>query len=239
MIADALRLEVERYAASMPTTNPLFARALAGTLTPTHMAWYLTNFRRLLVASIPHMRRAAERSADLGDRALEAHYRNKIGEEVGHDAWADNDLAAVSSRTRIAGDPRVVPSVIDRIEESNAVIDEHPALFLAYMFFAEYLIVLLGDEWLEALEKRCGIPTSSMTAVGNHVEADRHHTEEALDSIDALVGDPRMLPRMREVLRSSIAFFDRFCAEVVGEGDRALTAARSSHAAVLEHAPAA
>jgi pyrroloquinoline quinone (PQQ) biosynthesis protein C len=83
--------------------------------------------------------------------------------------------------------------------------------------FAEYLTVLLGPPWLALLEERCGIPQSSMTVIANHAEEDRHHVEEALDEIDALVADPRKLRRMREVLLDSCGHFDRFCEEVTAE----------------------
>ena len=97
------------------------------------------------------------------------------------------------------------------------MIDDDPALYLAYILFAEQLVVILGPEWLELLEARCGIPRSSMTVIGNHAELDKEHVESALEEIDDLVGDPRKLPRMRDALRRSIGFFDRFCVEVTGE----------------------
>ena len=52
---------------------------------------------------------------------------------------------------------------------------------------------MIGPRWLALLEERCGVPQSSMTAVGNHVELDREHAEEGFAVIDDLVGDPKML----------------------------------------------
>ncbi len=219
MIADALRVEVERYAALMPYQSPLYARALEGRLTRTHITCYLTNMRAVIARSIPHLYRAAELAETRGDLALAEHLRQKASEEVGHEAWADHDIEAVSNRLHVIEPPLAATrSLIDFIEST---IEEDPTLYLSYMLFVEYLIVLLGDGWLAVLEERCGIPTSSMTVVANHVEADRHHTEEALDRIDDLVDDPRKLDRMREIMLASIAHFQRFTCAVVDEADRA------------------
>jgi hypothetical protein len=108
-------------------------------------------------------------------------------------------------------------SIRDLVTFLATTIDRDPVLYLSYILFAEYLIVLLGPEWLRMLEERCGIPRSSMTVIGNHIELDREHVEEALDQIDALVSDPHKLPSMRAVLLETFAYFDRFCADVTDE----------------------
>jgi hypothetical protein len=111
------------------------------------------------------------------------------------------------------------------------VIDEDPALYLAYILFAEYLVVLLGPQWLELLESRCGIPRTSMTVIGNHAELDREHVAEAFEVIDALVGDPQKLPAMRRVLRDTIACFEAFCRGVIEAADAELRVPAASPAA--------
>ena len=124
---------------------------------------------------------------------------------------------AVSSRTQDPSCRRGSwPSTRALLAFLESTIDEDPALYLAYILFAEYLVVLLGPEWLTLLEERCGIPRSSMTVIGNHVELDKEHVEEALAHIDDLVSDPRKLSRMREVLLQTIEHFERFCDEVTG-----------------------
>lgn len=219
MIANALRVEVERYAASMPTHSPLFSRALEGTLAREHIIAYLTNMKAVIGRSVPHLKRAAALATNRGDTQLARHFLKKAGEEVGHETWADNDLAQVSSLVR-ADEEHLLPATRALIDFIEATIAEDPTLYLSYILLVEYLIVLLGDEWLQALERYCGIPVSSMTVVANHVELDRDHTEEALDSIDDLVSDPRKLTRMREIMLSSIEHFHRFTCDVVAAGDR-------------------
>jgi hypothetical protein len=216
MIADALRLEIERYAAGVREHNPLFVGAAAGRLHAGHLARYLANVHELVLHTPRYLHRARLGALAHGDAELARHYAQRLTEEVGHDAWAERDLQRVATLAGgAAARPEVVPTMRELLDYLARVIDEDPALYLAYILFAEYLIVLLGPEWLALLEARCGIPRTSMTVVGNHAELDREHTEEAFERIDALVADPLKLPRMREVLTGSIARFEAFCREIV------------------------
>jgi hypothetical protein len=224
MIADALRAEIELYAVRMRQSNPLFRLAEEGTLTKEHMTRYLANVHHLLLRTPIHLVRARDRARALDDAKLAEHYENKLTEEKGHNEWAEQDMKSMappSVAPESSTSPRgeVLRSIGELVTHNASIIDEDPSLYLAYILFAEYLIVLLGPEWLELLEERCGIPRSQMTAIGNHAELDRGHAEEAFEQIDLLVRDPRKLPRMRQVLVDTIALFDTFSAEVTGTRD--------------------
>ncbi len=96
MIGDALRMDIECYAGQRHR-NPLFAMAVAGTLTPRIVAGYLSSVRFMIRHTPLHLRRARQRACELGDVALAAHFEAKLAEEIGHDVWADRDLDAVNS----------------------------------------------------------------------------------------------------------------------------------------------
>lgn len=225
MIALALRADIERYAAAMRHQNPLFTRAERGTLAAEHLVRYLANIRVLIMHTEPHLMRAIVRARGLADFALATHYKKKLGEEAGHEQWAERDVEQVSAMVARAVPQDRARSLDELVDFIESTIDEDPALYLSYMLFAEYLIVLMGPEWLLHLETRCGIPRSSMTVIGNHAELDREHSEEAFEMIDELVVDPRKLPAMRRVLAQTVALFDRFSTEVVAQGDEARYAA--------------
>ncbi len=217
MIANALRVEIERYAARMRHQNPLFTKAEARTLTAACIATYLANIRHLVSQTPVLLTRARDRARFVGDERLALHYDHKCGEEQGHDAWAERDIERVSTVVKAPVNHEVTPSLRNLLSFLAETIDEDPSLYLAYILFAEYLTVIVGPAWLRLLHDNCGIPSSSMTVISNHVELDQEHVEEALDCIDALVDDPRKLPRMRQVLLESIHYFDLFCAEVTVE----------------------
>jgi hypothetical protein len=217
MIAAALRAEIEQYAARMRRSNRLYLGAESGSLVAAQVAAYLANIHHLLLYTPVYLRRARERAAALQQTALAEHYDQKFSEETGHDAWAERDIERVSGHASISARREVVPSMQELLTFIASIIDEDPALYLSYILFAEQLVVILGPEWLQFLEERCNIPRSSMTVIGNHVELDREHVEQALDTIDDLVADPRKLPRMRAVLLETMASFDRFCIEITQE----------------------
>jgi len=214
MIGRALGSDIERYAAEVRAKNPLFARAANGTLSVRTVGAYLANIHHLIQYTPEYLGRARDRARAAGDEALALHYDHKGREEVGHDKWAERDLERVG-HIAAAPIPRgTVPAIRSLVHYLAELIDEDPVLYLSYCLFAEYLIVILGPEWLDMLEKNCGIPTSAMTVVANHVELDKDHVEEALEAIDDLVGDPTKLPKMRDALHASFAYFEQFCREL-------------------------
>ena len=231
MIANALRVEIERYAARMPASNSLYIKAEDGTFTPSCMIRYLSNVRHLVAYTTVFLSKARDRARQLGDEPLAKHFEHKRGEELGHEAWADRDIERVSTAAVVPANADILESTHDLVTFLGATIDEDPVRYRSYALFAEYFTLLLGPAWLQLLEERCGIPRSSMTVVGNHIELDRDHVEAALDEIDALVADPTKLPRMREVLLDSFAHFDRFCAEVTSLRDASYGSGLSRDAA--------
>lgn len=220
MIADALRCEVEAYATRMPRTNPLYARAADGTLTARHLTHYLASLHYLLACSPLTLAAACRQATARGDAALAEHFAQKLGEETGHDEWAHDDFVRMRAQASTAAKLEPCGAMRDLVAFIDDLVARDPRHYLAYALFAEYLIVLLGPDWLDLLERRCGIPRSAMTAIDRHAELDRDHAEEALDLIDSFVPDPRQLEPMRTVVQSTIELFERFCFEVLAEVDR-------------------
>lgn len=222
MIADALNYEIRAYVAQMRQVNPLFFKAEAGELTASTMSVYLANIRYLIGHTVPFLSRARELAANAGDASLAAHYAHKLAEETGHEQWAEDDLTRIR-QMGVTSTSEVVPAMRALVHFTSQIIDEDPVLYLAYILQTEQIISEIGPEWLRLLEERCGIPRQCVSVVDHHAELDREHTDEALELIDELVGDPRKLPRMREVVVESISLFQRFCEELTAnvEGVRA------------------
>lgn len=218
MIGDALRTDIEAYAARRHQ-NPVFSMAERGTLTSEMMRRYIGCVHYMIRRTPVHLTRARERALELGDARLAAHFEQKLEEERGHDAWSAQDLASLAQMTSapVEGDVPAAAMALGAYVEER--IEEDPVLHLAYMAFAEYLTVILAPEWLGLLETRCGIPRTSVTVIDNHLELDRAHAEEAFCLADDLVGDPRKLGRMREALAGAIRFYDACCQEAVAAVD--------------------
>lgn len=219
MIAAALREDIESYARRCRQENRIFCMAAEGSLSKATVTRYIANIHYLIQHTPDYLARARDRAQALGDAPLAKHFAHKLAEEIGHDVWAERDLASLTRMTGSSVDVRVTSAMRRLVELVARIIDEDPALYLSYIAFAEYLIVILGPEWLELLERRCGIPMTSMTVIGNHIELDREHAEEAFDQIDDLVGEPHKLRPMRQALAETLALFDEYCMELA-EGEK-------------------
>lgn len=218
MIGNALRIDIEKYAADLSRRNLLFATTQAGTISPDMIRRYLASLRFMIMQTPVLLTKAIRRARELGNEELAKHFEHKITEEVGHEVWADNDLRSLEA-ARSARTPDVTQAARDFAAYLERRIQEDPLYWLPYAAFAEYITAIKGPEWLELLETRCGIPKTSMTAVGNHIELDREHAEENFAVVDDFVLDPARLPAMREAMADAMSHFDAYCAEAVNGGE--------------------
>lgn len=215
MIGDALRVELERYVATLELQNALCLAAGRGAFTPEVASRYLVNVRHLIQHTPLHLERATARALARGDRELADHLSHKLAEERGHEAWAERDLERLAREFGIQHPPGIVPALAELLGYLEEIIERDPALYLAYMLFIEYVTAAGAGKWLSVVQARCGIPEDSMTVIAKHVELDGAHSSEGFEAIDALVTRPAMLGPMRAVLLASRQFFDRFCREIV------------------------
>ncbi|MDF2694028.1 MAG: long-chain acyl-CoA synthetase [Labilithrix sp.] len=234
MIADALRADIETFAKTKCRENLLFRMAEEGNIDAPCIRAYLTNLHYLLRHTPICLVRARKLAISRGDHALAEHFKHKLVEEAGHFRWAEDDLASLPAA--LDATPGVLRSMERHVQYIIDRIDENPSLFLAYILFGEYFTVVIGPEWLRLLDERCGIPRTSMTVIDKHIEIDQGHVEEALDNIDDLVAEPKLLPRMRAVLRDSMDNFYAFCTELAESHGRV---SQPSIRQVVVQAPAA
>jgi hypothetical protein len=195
-------------------SNPLFLAAQRGALRREHVRAYVGGLLVLIQGSIPLLRRAEARAAAIGDDALATHWRHKITEEVGHDRWAESDLQRLSP----GGGGRASDAAAGPLRELLAyleeTIDRDPCLFLAYALLTEYLTVLVGGHWLQALERHCGIPQRNVTVIAKHVELDQAHAVEGVIEIDRLRTGRTDPAAMQEVLRTALGYYEAFWRDV-------------------------
>ena len=95
---------------------------------------------------------------------------------------------------------------------------DRTAAHLAHRAFFFYLAAENGLPWIHMVEQRCGIPRETLAFLGSARDECKDRVEEALDALDALVGDPMQLPVLRDELRGMIEHFDRLCEEVAHVG---------------------
>jgi pyrroloquinoline quinone (PQQ) biosynthesis protein C len=226
MIAGRLKAEIETYASRLDRADSLLAAARRGEVTVDMVQAYLNGILYNIGHTVRHLALAAQRAREVDRPDLARYFEHKIGEEQGHDKWAQNDLGALgrSPAAASAEAPRACVELIAFLDQS---IVHAPASYLAYILFAEYFTVLVGPAWIAALEQHCGIPRSALTVVANHVELDEDHVQEGLREIDALVTEADA-PGLFNVLLRAMGYYDAFYASLLSlharsTADRAAT----------------
>jgi hypothetical protein len=215
MISQVLKSDIDSYAAHVRETSTLLARARAGTLPVSAVGKYFASIHYLLTQTPVHLALAEERARELGAKDLARYFETKSKEERDHHEWAEADRRRLGE---VFGDDiaRAVPakSILELMAQTRTAIGEDPYSYLAYILFAEYFTVVLGPEWLAALETGCGIPPRAMTSIANHVELDKAHVLEGCREIDFIVKDTGRDASLRRLLSATFARFTSFCEEV-------------------------
>jgi hypothetical protein len=207
-ISTQLKQEVEAWVSEF--RHGTLPKLKARRLSPRFVAWYLESLRYLLSHTEPNLELAAHRSLEGGRDDLAAYFRRKACEEHGHEAWAENDLSNFPTSLRGMAP---APAIVELAELQRALIAEHPMCYAVYALWVEYLTVLLGDEWL-AMFSDSGFPPTGLSAVANHLEADRDHVAFAFGQLDALWRDEPSITTLRSVVQRGGRLFVRFCDEL-------------------------
>jgi hypothetical protein len=210
-VGDELRATIERLAEQLRRTSPMAHIARAGRFTPAALALYLESLRYLFVASQRNLGRASTLAEELGDAGLAQYFARKHAEERGHDAWASADLSQLPA----AATERVRParSIVRLTELQAQLLDRHPLYFVAYALWAEYFTVLVGDEWIEALS-HSGYRDKQLSAVVNHVDADREHARASFAQLDQLWRGEPSIDQLCAAVEDAAREFENFCNEL-------------------------
>ena len=216
-LAAELKVTIEAWADEL-RQNPVRALAAQGRVTPRALAVYLESLRYLFGHSERNLREAAERARMLGLLDLEEYFASKSREENGHAGWASSDLTRLPAGA--TDDVQPTMAVLELVSLQRRLIGAHPFCFLGYSLLAEYLTALLGDEWMDALGGS-GYERSQLSAVAQHLEADRAHATHAFAEADVLwrPGYPDL-----QVVLSGMSeakdLFGAFCDEIYREAKR-------------------
>ena len=198
---DKIQKEIETKVEQLVQSSPLAKKASNGTLQRSEMSEDLFNILIVLEETPRSLARAAEKSSELGFQTLSDYYKVKQSEELGHDEWAKSDLKfypiADSSSYSIRSETDEILNFI------RTLIEKDPRLYIAYMTFVEYLTVRGTGGFLKDLDEKCGIPSCQASALANHEEKDRYHSQENFEFIKSMSIDPVLMEEMLSVVGST------------------------------------
>lgn len=215
MISSSIKQEILDYAERTRVNNAFMLRAAEGRLPGDAVGRYLASLRYMLEWTPTHLQRSFSIAEERGADKLAAYFAQKLREEHGHDAWAASDVRSLVQQCKLQERPCPVPSMVELAQYLGHLIERDPRLYLTYILWAEFITARLGTELVDHLEHRCGIARGSLSAVVKHVELDGTHADDGFYEIDALVGDPDLLPRMRETMLQFTQMFEQACREMV------------------------
>jgi hypothetical protein len=214
VLSKLFKVKVEDYYHHVKKTNPLFENTRKGKITEKEIGAYLVNILYLIRHTPIYLTYAKKKAEQRGEMEIAKFFQSKFGEESGHDKWAEKDLSQLKESFSHIPENNITPDMKELVDYLRDIIDRDPALYIAYIFLAEYFTVLLGPSWLNDLEEKCGIPRSMMSVIGNHVELDKGHVLEDIRQIDSLLGDVADPQPFLDVLSKATLLHERFCAEV-------------------------
>lgn len=210
-VGTTVRVTIERLTAELRQSTQLVNIANAGRFPPRALGLYLDSLRYLFVQSQRNLQLAATVTRERGDNQLAEYFARKAAEEHGHDAWAMHDLSLLPAASTQGIRP--ARAVLRLAELQRSLLARHPFCFFAYALWAEYFTSLAGQEWIEALGQS-GYSPGQLTAVGNHVIADREHAREGFDVLDELWRGEPSCKELCEGIMEAVREFENFCGEV-------------------------
>lgn len=211
MLSQSIKDSIDSFYQDIKSSNLIYLNAKEGKLGPQNIQRYLASVRYLIQHTPIHLRLALQESQRRNQTELAAYFETKLIEEVGHDKWAEEDLVRMGQTPQ---DTLVAPAIRKLVDNNEQLILQNPELYLIYIFFAEYFTVLGGPEWLAMLQNNCGIPTSQMSVVDNHVELDKSHVMDGIAEINKLITNSQDSETYLAALRGSMQVMNEFYNDV-------------------------
>ena len=212
-IADLLLAEISGFAERVQREHPLMHAALQGRVAPSTVASYLAGVKCLFEHTLIDLDIGARVAGQHDLPELVEYFKHKHREEDGHARWAESDLVELERVFGVTA-AGVPTSMLRWVAFTGETVRTHPYRYLAYVLFAEYVTVLAGGAWVNALGDRCGIPLSALSSIAKHVELDQFHVAEGRDEVNHLLRDVTEAEPFLETLRRAMSHFEAFCDEL-------------------------
>ncbi|MEO5969905.1 MAG: hypothetical protein ABIQ95_08255 [Bdellovibrionia bacterium] len=213
MLSEKVKERIEDYSKVMLKSNPFAIAAREGRLTEKNVVVYLTNLMWIFKQHSYKIEHASKRAKAMGLNQISDFMADKYVEELDHYQWPQEDLKSLGVTANIARPEGITSSAVQMISFLDELIERNPSLFIVYMALLEYFTVLAAPEFLQNIEKKCGIPASHFTAISKHVVADEKHVLEGFQMIGAFASSRENAIDVLATLEQSIVLVDDFFRE--------------------------
>ncbi len=217
-----LTQHIQDFFRTLKKDNAFYQRIFKGTLTATELTRFLQNVSFLTTHTPLHLKLAQSQAAAQGHHALAHYFEVKLGEEVGHDEWGNDDVKSLQKHYHVSSDQLgILPEMRAFIASNEDLIRRDPYQYFIYVLYAEYFTVLAGPACLAAIEKNTEIPKSMMSIIGKHAELDQHHVAEWAEEAQKLGLTLQNAAAYRKVLDGIMERYAKFCEALVQTHEKA------------------
>jgi pyrroloquinoline quinone (PQQ) biosynthesis protein C len=186
MNAYAALVEAWNCDRSTLTASPAFQLLASGRIT---RAQYAAILRQIFhhARENPQIQALATARFRGDQRDLVKNFLRHAQSEIGHDALALADIAALGEDTAGIRTERPLPATFSLLANAFYMIEHHnPLAYLGYLFQLEYTPVQVGPGLMASLEG-CGIPKAAMTFLEEHATVDVAHCRLLQQYADKLI----------------------------------------------------
>lgn len=170
-------------------TAPVISAAISGRIDRARYIAFLTQAYHHVRHTVPLLTALGERLPDR-HAMLRAEIRHYIDDEIGHDQWILNDIAAAGGdpRTAAASTPDVATDAMvayawDVVQRRN------PIGFFGMVYVLEGTSVRLACQAADALQSSLRLPASGFTYLRSHGTLDQTHVQHLAGILNGL-SDP-------------------------------------------------
>jgi len=170
-LGDATREEQARFAAT-----PQLVAGLTGQVSRADYIAYLTQAFHHVRHTVPLMREARGGLERRGNRMLVDALDEYIAEEIGHEEWILDDIAAAGGNPAVAVTSAPSASTRAMVDHAYAVIrNGNPAGFFGMVFVLEGTSIAMASNGAAAVQRRLGLPKSAFRYLYSHGSLDQDH----------------------------------------------------------------
>jgi len=198
------------------TVNSFLVKVDNATVKVSEVVKYLFATKYLLSHTPIHLRFAIERAED---QELKAYLIEHLGEEIGHDQWAENDIGMLAKIANFVFKRQLSSKMVTHVSWiERELIRKDPWLYPPYILSAEYIAVSAGPWFMERLN-RAGIPVTALSVVKNHAELDLLHIQQDYQIIDRFIDrNPDWKERYTQVVVRAMENYLLFLDDLVAAG---------------------
>ena len=213
-MAERQKLEIEQFAADLRADHPMFRKAANGELDGEQVKSYLYNVHYLFKNTTKLLARAREICLQRDLTAEAEFFAEKQGRVRELHLRVEADLKRLDGyRSSREGTKSICNTVRELVEFLREITKQDPRLKISYLTLSDYFATLYSEEFLQNLERCCGIDRDQMMAFGHYGQ---HSHQQDFQGVQRFVQDQVSEETYFAVQTKSMRLMDGFFAEVAG-----------------------